>query len=49
MHTYWIFVRNESGTAMKIEIQGRDNYQAIQLAKALYGSRLLSESANLIR
>jgi|FreactTroBogLake_1042271.scaffolds.fasta_scaffold01907_7 hypothetical protein len=49
MHTYWILVRNDAGTNIRVEIQANNNYEAIQLAKALYGPKLYSESANFIR
>jgi hypothetical protein len=48
MNEYWVLIRNESGTAIRVTVMASDNYRAIQLAKALYGPQLISESANLI-
>ncbi len=47
MNKYWVFVRNSGGSPMRVELLAKTNYEAIQIAKSLYGSQLISESANL--
>ena len=49
MKTYWILVRytDEPGAGFgKQFINANTPYEAIQMAKAMYGRLLLSESAN---
>lgn len=48
MNTYWIMVRTESmGGSMVVHVQAKTNYEAIQTARAMWGNKLISESANL--
>lgn len=49
MHTYWVFIRNSSGMPMRVELQAENNFRAFEIAKALYGTQLISEGANFIR
>jgi hypothetical protein len=47
MNTYYVLVKfkDEPGAGYgRVPITGRDPYQAIQLAKAMYGRLLMSES-----
>lgn len=46
MNNYWILIRNSGGNPMKVTIQAPNPYAAIQQARALYGSSLISEGAN---
>jgi len=46
MNNYWIFIRNSGGYPMKVTIQAPNPFVAIQQARALYGSALISEGAN---
>ena len=51
MHQYWVLVKykNEPGAGFgRVVINADNQYQAIQMAKAQYGSLLISESANLV-
>ncbi len=48
MYEYWIMIRNDAGAPMRVTVFADTNYQAIQVARAMYGSQLISESANLI-
>ena len=48
MYNYWMLVRNDSGGTMRITIQAPNPHQAYQMARAMYGSSMISESANLI-
>ena len=45
MYNYWILIRNSNGFPMKVTIQASNPYVAIQQARALYGSNLISEGA----
>lgn len=49
MHTYWVLIRNSAGAPMRVELQSDNPYNAIQMAKALYGKQLISEGANFVR
>ena len=49
MHEYWIMIRNSAGAPIRVTVRADTNYRAIEVAKALYGSQLISEGANLIR
>jgi hypothetical protein len=46
MYNYWILIRNSGGYPMKVTIQAPNPFVAIQQARALYGSALISEGAN---
>lgn len=46
MNTYWILIRNSNGFPMKATIQASNPYEAIQLARSIYKSDLISEGAN---
>lgn len=51
MYQYWVLVKykNEPGSGFgRVIINADNHYQAIQMAKAQYGSLLISESANLV-
>jgi len=48
MHTYWILVRTEGGGIMRIEFNSTDPFRATQQARALYGSKLITENANCV-
>jgi hypothetical protein len=48
MNEYWIWIRNSSGAPIRVTVSASDNYRAIELARVLYGSQLISESANLV-
>lgn len=47
MNKYWVLVRNAGGAPMRVELLAKTNYEAIQIAKSLYGTQLISEGANL--
>jgi hypothetical protein len=47
MNTYWILIRNSAGAPIRVTLQASDSYRAIELARAMYGSQLISEGANL--
>ena len=49
MHEYWVFIRNSSGTPMRVTLFAENNFRAIEIAKAMYGSSLMSEGANFIK
>ncbi len=49
MNSYWVLVKykDEPGAGFGRVVLNADNpYQAIQMAKAMYGRLLISESAN---
>lgn len=46
MNNYWILYRNSNGSPIRVNIQAPNPYAAIQQARALYGSSLISEGAN---
>ena len=46
MNTYWILIRNSGGYPMRVTIQASNPFTAIQTARAIYGSSLISEGAN---
>ncbi len=49
MNTYWVMVKykDEPGAGVgRVTIQADNPYQAIQMAKGMYGRLLISESAN---
>ena len=48
MRSWWVHVRTDGGGIMVCTVQAPDSYQAIQIAKNLYGSNLISQSANLM-
>lgn len=49
MHTFWVLIRNSSGAPMRVELYAENPFRAIETAKAMYGSNLISEGANFIR
>lgn len=46
--TYRFYVRNSSGSPMWVYLQATDNFNAMQLARAIYGRDLLSEGPSLV-
>jgi hypothetical protein len=48
MHTYWVLIRQASGTPMRVTVMAENNYKAMEVARALYGPQLLSENAGLL-
>lgn len=48
MRTWWFHMRTDGGGVMVVTVQAPDSWQAIQIAKNLYGSNLISEHANLV-
>ena len=48
MNEYWIWIRNSAGAPIRTTVYADNNYKAIEVAKALYGPQLISESANLV-
>ena len=46
MYNYWILIRDSKGYPIKVTIQASNPYIAIQQARAMYGSDLISEGAN---
>ena len=46
MYNYWILIRNSGGYPMKVTIQAPNPVVAIEKARAIYGSTLISEGAN---
>ena len=48
MNEYWIWIRNSAGAPIRTTVYADNNYKAIEVARALYGPQLISESANLI-
>lgn len=47
MRNYWVLIRNDAGTAIKVTVMGESPFYAYQNAKALYGKALISEHANV--
>jgi len=45
MYTYWALVETVHGGFMRVTVQADNPYNAYQMLKAMYGSKLLSESA----
>lgn len=43
-----MLVKNDSGGIMRIVMNADTPYQAHQMAKSIYGSNMISESANLV-
>jgi len=48
VNEYWIWIRNSAGAPIRTTVYADNNYKAIEIARALYGPQLISESANLI-
>jgi hypothetical protein len=48
MNEYWIWIRNSAGAPIRTTVYADNNYKAIEIARALYGPQLMSESANLV-
>lgn len=46
MYNYWILIRDSRGNPLRVTIQASNPIAAIQQARALYGSNLISEGAN---
>jgi hypothetical protein len=46
MYRYWILYRNSGGYPMRADIHAPNPFVAIQQARAIYGSTLISEGAN---
>ena len=47
MHTWWLLIRNDFGSPMRVTVQADNAYLAYQQARAIYGDRLITENANL--
>lgn len=47
MFTWWFMIADSNGYPMKVYIQAPDAYRALEQARAMYGTRLLTEAANL--
>ena len=45
MNNYWVLIRGSSNNPLKVTIQATSPYMAIQQARAMYGSALISEGA----
>jgi len=45
IYNYWVYIRNSNGSPMRVTLQASNAYEAIQRARALYGSSLISEGA----
>lgn len=45
MNMYWVFVRIENGSFIKVTIRADNPYNAKQMLMAQYGDRLMSEPA----
>jgi len=48
MRTFWVIVRNSSGSPMQVTLQAENPWKAMELAKLLYGSALISEGAGAL-
>ncbi len=48
MYTWWAMVRNAQGGYMRVTVQADTAYNATQMLRSMYGSQLVSESANLV-
>ena len=48
MYEYWVLIRNTAGAPIRVTVFADTNYKAIEVARAMYGPQLISESANLI-
>lgn len=46
MFKWWVHIRTDGGGYVQVFIVAPNEYSAIQQARAQYGNRLLSESAN---
>ena len=45
MYNYWALIRNSNGSPMRVTLQASSAYDAIERARALYGSSLISQGA----
>jgi len=45
MYNYWVLIRNSNGSPMKMTLQASNAYEAIQKARAIFGSTLISQGA----
>lgn len=48
MKTWWVHVRTDGGGTMVATVMAPDSWQAIQIAKNLYGKNLISDHASLV-
>ena len=48
MNTYWALVETVPGGFMRVMVQAENAYIAYQMMLAMYGDRLLSESASMV-
>ena len=48
MNTYWALVQTTVGGFIRVTINADNPYNAYQMLSAMYGDRLLSESASLL-
>ena len=48
MYTYWALVQTVTGGFMRVTVQADNPYNAYQMLLAMYGDRLLSESASQV-
>ena len=47
MYTWFFMIKDSNGYPMKVYVQAPDAYRAQEQARAMYGSNLLTEYANL--
>ena len=48
MHTYWALVSTGIGSFMRVTIQADTPYNATQMLKSMYGSKLITDCANRV-
>lgn len=48
MRTWWANVQTVTGGFMRVTVQANTAYEATQMLRSMYGSKLLSESASLL-
>lgn len=48
MKSWWFFVRTGVGSFIKVIIQAENSYVAYEMAKAQYGSQLISSFASVV-
>ncbi len=47
VHTWWFIIRDSNDYPIKVTLQARDAYTAMEMARGMYGDRLISEHACL--
>lgn len=48
MILYWFFIRDSRGNPIKVTEYAENPFRAYEIAKAKYGSNLISENANQV-